>query len=680
MKTLKKLYLLITLILTFNGYAQKVDFINAPLNPIAVKYKLEHFNLKGDVYGYDHFIFSESGYLISSNELVNSKVFIYDENNRLLHNTEGETYKYNDQGYIAEQTYAHLGKKTIKFHYNPKGLLIKKEHDTYSTIYEYDSLNRIIKQISNIQIINYTYKKEGDVLYVEENKTNGEENFNTIKHAFRNGHRIAFNTVKFEPTFDKHGNTSIAGFNQTILYSELANTPELSLIYKKSSYRMNDLSNCKLYVNNKIVNFLNTRLINDKDVMVYNPFQENYMIIRNALDEAKSGKKQVFETIYLNTYTYLQATKKSYYLFYKGISISNKFYLRNKSLKIYNQFNNAICYDDFLDKTFFVKMTPNLNEVFLPLEELQSEDNIFFMINDETKIFVEKGMALKNSEYTFAYNNNDFVLFKNNEPLYYFPNLKNAEKEMVHPGRKYNKTTDTYQIAKKNTETPKNISTCLSGNCINGYGELKTDEYILKGFFKNGKANGFGKQTFSNNANYYEGNFVDGFRNGFGMFIWHDTKQYYIGQFKNGTFHGYGYLKKGGEILQAGYYEKGKQTRNMITTNFKNKRAVGNCIGDCSNGFGFYQFANRDTYVGFFTNGQLDKVGAYGWTSGDSYIGEIQNKNFSGQGVQYYKSSGTTYYGNFSSGQRNGLGVYLDKNKQIINKGYWVNGTLKTAY
>jgi len=675
-------HILASLILLFvvSANSQTIDWQNAPLNPIAVKYKLEHFNLKGDVYGYDHQIFSKEGYLIINNALANSKVYIYDKNNRLLHNTEGETYKYNTQGYIAEQTYAHLGKKTIKFHYNSKGLLIKKEYDTYSVAYEYDSLNRIIKQVSNILIINYTYKKDGDVLYVEENKTTDEKNFNTIKHTFKNGHKIAFNTVKFEPTYDKHGNASIAGFNQTVLYSELSHTPELSIIYKKSSYSINPLSDCKLYVNNKIVNFLNTRLINDKDVMVYNPFQENYMIIRDALDEAKSGKKQVFETVYLNTPNYLQIVEKSYYLFYKGISISNKMYLRNKSLKVYNQFNNMICYDDFLDKTYFLKMNPNEKYTFFPLEELQSEDNIFFIVNDEAKIFVEKGMALKNPEYTFAYNNNDFVLFKNNEPLYYFPNFKNAEKEVVHPGRKYNKATDTYKIAKKNTKTPENISTCLSGNCEDGYGELKTDEYILKGFFKNGKANGFGKQNFNHNSNYYEGNFVDGFRNGFGMFTWYDTKEYYIGQFKNGTFHGYGYLKKGGEILQAGYYEKGKQTQNMITSDFKNKRANGNCIGNCSNGFGFYQFANRDTYVGFFTNGQLDKVGAYGWSSGDSYIGEIQNKNFSGQGVQYYKSSGTSYYGHFLSGQRSGLGVYLNKNKQISSKGYWQNGSLKTAY
>ena len=678
---MKNVIYLLAIVFSFNIYAQKIDFVNAPLNPIAVKYKREHFNLQGDVYGFGHQIFTEDGYLIIDNNDVGSKVYSYD-NNKLIHNTYGETYTYNAQGYIAEHTYASLGVKTLKFQYNSKGLLIKKEYVNNSSItYEYDDLNRLVKETSTLNVIKeYTYEKVGDELHIIENKTYGTEKSKPILYVFKNGNKIGRDKSRFELGYDQYGNHINPGFNQTIPYSEIKNKPELSLIYTKSPWGIGPMSNCKIYINNKPVTFLSTRLINKADVMVYNPFQENYMIIRNALEESKSGKKQVFETIYLNTATYLQSTENSYYLFHKGISISNRMYLRNNSLKVYNQFNNLICYDEFLDKTFYLKMNSNEKYFFYPLEELQSEDNIFFIINDEAKIFAEKGMALKNSEYSFAYNNNDLVLFKNKEPLYYFPNLKIAEKETVQPGRKYNKATDTYQIAKTNSESSTKTSTCLSGNCTDGYGEVKTDEYILKGFFKNGKANGFGKQTFNDNANYYEGHFVDGFRNGFGMFTWYDRKEYYIGEFKNGTFNGYGYLKKGGEILQAGYYENGKQTRNMITADFKNKRANGNCIGNCSNGFGFYQFSNRDTYVGFFTNGQIDKVGAYGWSSGDSYIGEISNKNFTGQGVQYYQSTGTSYYGNFTSGIRNGLGVYVNKEKQITNKGYWLNGVLKTTY
>src|SRR5690606_2207357 len=46
----------------------------------------------------------------------------------------------------------------------------------------------------------------------------------------------------------------------------------------------------------------------------------------------------------------------------------------------------------------------------------------------------------------------------------------------------------------------------------------------------------------------------------------------------------------------------------------------GNCVGDCQNGFGYYKYDNGDSYVGFFTNGKRDHLGAYSWKSGMAHI------------------------------------------------------------
>ena len=62
---------------------------------------------------------------------------------------------------------------------------------------------------------------------------------------------------------------------------------------------------------------------------------------------------------------------------------------------------------------------------------------------------------------------------------------------------------------------------------------------------------------------------------------------------------GYGYVKNGGEILQAGKFERGKLVQDLLTYDYKNKIAKGNCVGDCQNGFGYYKFDNGDSYVGF---------------------------------------------------------------------------------
>ena len=242
--------------------------------------------------------------------------------------------------------------------------------------------------------------------------------------------------------------------------------------------------------------------------------------------------------------------------------------------------------------------------------------------------------------------------------------------------------SNTNTITGNPTQTNTSISNsgCLSGNCIDGYGEYNTGKSKISGFFSGGKANGYGKEVYDDGSGFYTGDFFNGLRQGFGMYTWNKDLSYYIGEWKTGNFHGYGYFKKGSEVYQAGYYENGKQIRNMLTQSYINKKAVGNCVGDCNNGFGYYQFPSGGKYVGFFTNRQTNHVGAYTWASGDAYIGTITNGQFTGQGTQFYKSAGTTYYGNFSNGNRQGMGVYLNKSNIIEQKGYWENGTLQTTY
>lgn len=219
-------------------------------------------------------------------------------------------------------------------------------------------------------------------------------------------------------------------------------------------------------------------------------------------------------------------------------------------------------------------------------------------------------------------------------------------------------------------------TTCLNGDCFNGFGKADFGAYTIEGFFSNGKANGQGTLFYKDNSGYYQGNFVDGFREGFGIYTWLNSKNYYIGQWEKGYQNGYGYIKNGGEILQAGKYEKGKLTQDLLTYDYKNKIARGNCVGDCKNGFGYYKFDNGDSYVGFFTNGKRDHVGAYSWKSGMAHIGTIVNEQHNGYGQEFYSHTGQYYLGNFSQGKRNGFGIFYNKEHQILQKGIWGDGQL----
>jgi len=222
--------------------------------------------------------------------------------------------------------------------------------------------------------------------------------------------------------------------------------------------------------------------------------------------------------------------------------------------------------------------------------------------------------------------------------------------------------------------------TCLNGDCSNGFGKADFGTYTIEGFFSNGKAHGQGTLFYKDNSGYYQGNFVDGFRDGFGIYTWIDSKNYYIGQWAKGYQNGYGYIKNGGEILQAGKYEKGKLVQDFLTDDYKKKIARGNCVGDCQNGFGYYKFDNGDSYVGFFTNGKRDHVGAYSWKSGMAHIGTIVNEQHNGYGQEFYRPSGQYYLGDFSQGKRTGLGIFYNNEHKILQKGIWGDGQLTDEF
>jgi hypothetical protein len=314
---------------------------------------------------------------------------------------------------------------------------------------------------------------------------------------------------------------------------------------------------------------------------------------------------------------------------------------------------------------------------------------------------VVAGVSVADKMTSIGYlSNNVDLLVQNKEDKqkYVLIDFANAKNQKVYQGKYYNKDEDgdiaefssendtNNQDSKQQQNTtasnltkPISNTTCTSGDCQNGYGVQDKDDYQLDAFFTNGQANGYGYLRYKTIGDYYYGTFKDGLRDGFGIYTWKSTGVYYIGQWKAGNMHGYGYLKKDKDITQAGYYENGKQVRNMLTQAYINKQWNGNCIGDCDNGFGYYKFNDGSYYVGFYTNKKQNYIGSYVFTNGTAFIGEWFNGNRTGQGTETYTNN-NNYRGGFVNSKRQGLGVYVDKNEKMISKGLWENGDLKTSY
>lgn len=223
--------------------------------------------------------------------------------------------------------------------------------------------------------------------------------------------------------------------------------------------------------------------------------------------------------------------------------------------------------------------------------------------------------------------------------------------------------------------TKKRTFNCLTGDCSNGFGSGTDGDGAYKGFYKDKQLNGYGYHK-ANNGDYYYGNFKNGQYDGFGMYTYKESGNYYIGQWQNGKMNGYGYVKNGQNVIKAGRYIDDVLMTDMLTEAYRNKRWNGNCVGDCSNGFGYYKYSDGSTYVGFFKDSKPHYVGAYGFKDGTAYIGEWKANVRTGAGIENY-TNGTSYRGEFYNNNRHGLGVQMvDKDGTVIAKGNWADGKI----
>eukprot|EP01084_Bolivina_argentea_P316970 549512_1 len=94
------------------------------------------------------------------------------------------------------------------------------------------------------------------------------------------------------------------------------------------------------------------------------------------------------------------------------------------------------------------------------------------------------------------------------------------------------------------------------------------------------------------------------------------------------------------------------------------------------NGYGIYYYANGAKYEGAFKNGRKHGFGKYIDTTGYLFDGRYENGKANGYGKQVSKS-GNVYEGEFKDGKRNGNGKMKYKKAGAVYTGNWKNGKME---
>lgn len=192
-------------------FCQKVDFINAPNNPIAFKFKKEHFNLKGPVLRYIHDVFNKDGFLIES---LNRRTTYNYIDGKLVSDSHGYKYKVNSLGYITTKI-ATMNIIT-NYKYNDKGLLIYAGNKYDYTTYTYDSNDRLIHSVDGgTNMPNFEGRDYGaHDSYVVNNETlevftHWTKDMTPRRKVYTNGH-LTFSGISgnthYKHKFDSYGN------------------------------------------------------------------------------------------------------------------------------------------------------------------------------------------------------------------------------------------------------------------------------------------------------------------------------------------------------------------------------------------------------------------------------------------------------------------------------------------
>ncbi len=443
--------------------AQKVDWANAPLNPVPVPYKAEHFNLKGPIYSADKKVFDANGLLIKEQSFVQ-----YEDGQPT--GKGSVSWELDAEGNVVRETY--YGGRDTHFTYR-EGLLVEEryEHKGEAVVktYAYDDAGRLNSVSSGegeqAEITTYSYTADGRDVQVVETVQRGSKPPKRHHKTYRDGHLIASRTegepieLVVEYVFDDYGNPTrqVYAQNNGVRDEFTMRNQYYPDLQRRNELTYGSLNDKKLYPslvfrNGQVAgDIVFTQRPDKSGFVVYDDFSNSYFFVDEQPDR-KPGDRIVAKPLAADTEVIVFRDGNTIEPYLKGQAI----FSGSKNKIVSNADGDLITHSEterFTRETsLFIDLEPE--KTLLRGKLIQQtfgyfKSHIIFSVS-ETGIIelfyeAERVEDLLDLEQGVM-GENDLVLIRDGKPTYVLPDALVQATPGVYKARYYGRDSDSYEL------------------------------------------------------------------------------------------------------------------------------------------------------------------------------------------------------------------------------------------
>ncbi len=438
----------------FGSFAQNVDWINAPLNPVPKRANLKTQNLKGDVFQLDFVNYSRDGKWELSPVWGTKDKLEFDAMGRLIKDVD--VY-----GSVTNYTY------------DKKGNLIQ-EHNAFSnSTYTYDDKNRLIKvgyldKLNKNHNIEYAYKQQKEILIVTELKTATRSKQVELEIHYKNGLKV-YEKVKdgyatvFAYEMDNTGNWVTKTITNEATKTTNSKSVKRDIIYYDDLNRNIEVVVDKIYgsfprlVPNAYINdkkyHLSFSRFND-DYVIFDVLSKTYYVAREAYSKKNiEGQKISVEKLISGHEIIMLFDGRSTEIVENGRTKNDKIHYT-----LANYWGNFFARDSVSGRRFvFAKpqtTTPQKTIAMAAINMKDDANKVLYIYNKQTTeiLLFDRGEVVEKPKLSgFSGVNNDYVMADKNTPKYVLTGVTESPNQTVARGRYFNSAKDKLITVKPKT-------------------------------------------------------------------------------------------------------------------------------------------------------------------------------------------------------------------------------------